>query len=209
MIKALVFDKKGEKAGEIELPKEIFGLDFNADLVHQVVLSQASNRRQGTAKVKDRGEVRGGGKKPWRQKGTGRARHGSRRSPIWVGGGVAFGPTTEKDYKKIIPKKIRRKALLSVLSEKARNKFVLVWDGFEAEKPSTKKAANLINKIIKNDSGMLILPGMDKNTVLSFRNIKKISAVQAKDMNALDLLNKKYVVILKDSLEGIKKTFVK
>ena len=127
-MKVKLYNQNKEEAGQVELPKEIFELKINSDLVHQVVLSQQSNRRQNTASTKGRGEVRGGGKKPWRQKGTGRARHGSIRSPLWRGGGVTFGPTTEKNYKKIIPKKIKRKAVLQVLSAKARENLVLVLD---------------------------------------------------------------------------------
>jgi len=204
-----VYNQKGEKTGEIGLPDEIFGVKLNPDLLNQVVLSQRSNRRRKIAKVKDRGEVRGGGKKPWRQKGTGRARHGSRRSPIWIGGGVTFGPDPEKNYKKVIPAKIRRKALLMVLSEKAKNEQVIILEGFAPEKPRTKEAALLVKKLIKEDSGGLVLPQIDKNLILSLRNIKKIRTLQAKDLNAFDLLNLKYLILFKDSIPVIKETFVK
>jgi len=122
------YNQKGEKTEQIELPKEIFGKEFKPDLIHQVVVSMQSSQRQGTAHAKNRSEVRGGGKKPWRQKGTGRARHGSTRSPIWIGGGVTFGPTKDRNYKKSIPKKMRRAALLSTLSAKAKDKEIAIID---------------------------------------------------------------------------------
>ena len=132
------YNKEGKKVGKKRLPKEIFEVPINSDLVHQVVLSQIANRRQKTAKTKDRAEVRGGGRKPWRQKGTGRARAGSIRSPIWRGGGVTFGPTSERVFSKKIPKKMRRKALFMVLSAKAKEKLILVLDDLKSEKPKTK-----------------------------------------------------------------------
>src|SRR3989338_9034179 len=120
-----VYNEKGEVTGSTILPKEIFQVPMNADLVHQVLISQTANKRQISAHTKNRAEVRGGGRKPWRQKGTGRARVGSIRSPLWRGGGITFGPRTEKVYARDIPKKMRRKALLMVLSEKAKNDLVL------------------------------------------------------------------------------------
>ena len=125
-MKIKVFNQNKEEKGEIELPKEIFEIEVNSDLIYQVVLAQRGNRRQGTAQAKMRGEVRGGGRKPWRQKGTGRARHGSTRSPLWRGGGVTFGPRADKNYKKRIPKKMGRKALFMVLSAKAKENLILV-----------------------------------------------------------------------------------
>lgn len=207
-MKTKLYNQNKEEVGDINLPKEIFELEVNSDLVHQVVLSQQSNRRQNTAKAKGRGEVKGGGRKPWRQKGTGRARHGSIRSPLWRGGGVTFGPTTEKNYKRVIPKKIRRKAVLQILSAKAKENVVLVLDKFDIKEIKTKDMAESISKLFKG-SGLIVLPKMDKNIILSTRNIAKVDTIQAKDLNALDLLNYKYVILLKDSIDVIKKTFVK
>ena len=127
-MKVKVYNQNKDEVGEIQLPKEIFEIEINSDLIHQVVLAQEGNRRQGTAQAKMRGEVRGGGKKPWRQKGTGRARHGSTRSPLWRGGGVTFGPRADKNYKKKISKKMGRKALFMVLSAKAKDNLILVLD---------------------------------------------------------------------------------
>ncbi len=209
-MKAKTYNQKGEEIGEVELPKEIFEIKLNTDLVHQVVLAQQANQRQGSAKVKARGEVRGGGRKPWRQKGTGRARAGSIRSPIWRGGGVTFGPTTEKVFKKRIPKKMRRKALLMVLSAKAKENLLLVLDKLEIEKPKTKAMAELLNKLfLKKGSGLIVLPKMDKSIILSVKNIPKADTIQAKDLNVLDLLSYKYLVVPKEAIRIIKDTFLK
>ncbi len=205
-----VYNQKGKEVGEARLPKEIFDVKMNSDLVHQVVLSQTANRRQKTAKTKDRSEVRGGGKKPWRQKGTGRARVGSIRSPIWRGGGVTFGPTTEKVFKKRIPKKMRKKALFMVLSAKAKENLLLVLDNLKIEKPKTKSMTEILNKLfLKKGSGLVVLPQMDKNIIKSTRNIPRVSTIQAKDLNVLDLLSYKYVMIPKEAIKTIKDTFLK
>jgi len=205
-----IYNQKAEKTGQIELPKEIFELEVNSDLIYQVILSQQSNRRQNTAKAKGRGEVRGGGRKPWRQKGTGRARHGSNRSPIWTGGGVTFGPTTDKNYKKRIPIKMRRKAMLQVLSAKAKENAILILEEVKLKKLKTKEMAEILNKLfLKKGSGIIVLPKMQKELILSVRNIPKTATIQAKDLNALDLLNYKYVLLFKDSIEVIKETFLK
>ena len=209
-MKVKVYNQKKEEIEEIELPKEIFEIKLNTDLVHQVVLVQTANQRQGSAKVKTRAEVRGGGRKPWRQKGTGRARVGSIRSPIWRGGGVTFGPTTEKVFKKRISKKMRRKALFMVLSVKAKENLLLVLDKLEIKKPKTKAMAEVLNKLfLKKGSGLIVLPKMDKNVILSVKNIPKTDTIQAKDLNVLDLLLYKYLVIPKEAIKIIKDTFYK
>jgi len=213
-MKVKLYNQNKEEIGKVELPPEVFAVEVNSDLIHQVVLSQRSNRRQGTAQAKIRSEVRGGGRKPWRQKGTGRARHGSTRSPLWRGGGVTFGPRTDKNYKKIIPLKMKRKALLMVLSAKAKEGMILVIDKLKfdspADGPKTKKMSIVLNKLfLKEGSGILVLSKMNKNLILSIRNIPKTMSIQAKDLNALDLLNYKYVVISKAGIKKIKDTFVK
>jgi len=209
-MKTEIYNQNGEKIGDIDLPKEIFGVEINPDLVHQVVVSQMANRRQKIAHTKDRGEVRGGGVKPWRQKGTGRARHGSIRSPLWKGGGVTFGPRKEKNFKKKINKKMRRKALFMVLSGKARENLVVIFEDLKAEKPKTKIFANLFNNLfLKKGSALLALAAKDDNLMKSIRNISKIEIIQAKDLNPLDLLNYKYLVMTKESLKVIRETFLK
>jgi len=214
-MKALIYNQKGEKVGKAELPAEVFEVKMNTDLVHQMVLVQQANRRKKIAKTKDRSESRGGGHKPWRQKGTGRARVGSNRSPIWKGGGITFGPTTEKIFKKKITKKMRRKALFMVLSAKAKDNLLLVLDNLKIDEPRTKVFIEMIKnwklKIekFKDGSGLVALPGLDKNVILSLRNIPKIDVIQAKDLNVLDLLSYKYLVMPKESMKVIKETFVK
>jgi len=207
-MKVVVYNQQGEKAGQAELPKEIFEVPLNSDLVHQVATAQMANRRQGTAHTKGRGEISGGGRKPWRQKHTGRARHGSIRSPIWRGGGVTFGPTSERNYTKKLNAKMRRKALLMVLSEKARKDLLVLLEDFKMEKPRTKTLVELLSKLpSKSRSSLIALPQMDKKVILSARNIARVSTIQAKDLNTLDLLNKQYIVLPKDSISVIQDTF--
>ena len=207
-MKTKLYNQNKEEIGEATLPKEVFEIEVNSDLIHQVVLSQQSNRRQGSAHAKMRGEVRGGGKKPWRQKGTGRARHGSSRSPLWKGGGVTFGPRNDKNYKKAIPVKMKRKALFMVLSAKAAENMIVVVDKFNIEKPNTKEMA-LSMKKLTDKSALLVLSKMDKNLILSTRNIPKIESIQASDLNVLDLLTYKHVIMSKAGIKKIKETFVK
>ena len=209
-MKTIVYNQEGKEIGQTLLPKEIFEVKLNHDLVHQVVVSQMANRRQVIAHTKDRGEVRGGGKKPWRQKGTGRARHGSIRSPLWKGGGVTFGPTKERVFKKEIPKKMRRKALFMVLSEKVRNNLLILLDKLKIEKAKTKPMTEIFKKLpSKGESVLLVLPGMDKDLILSARNIKNTAVLQAKDLDCFDLLSFKYLVMPKDAIKVIKETFLK
>lgn len=181
---------------------------FNSNLVYQVATSQMSNRRKSIAHTKDRSEVRGGGKKPWRQKGTGRARHGSSRSPIWVGGGVTFGPRNEKNFKRTIPKNIKRKALIEILKEKESNNNIVLVEKIEALK--TKQASEFLKeKSLLKDNCLIVLKDMDKKTILSFRNIPNAKTIQMKDLNCLDVLTAKKIVITKDCLEESKKMFNK
>ena len=142
-----IYNQKGEAVKKIKLPEEVFGLDWNDDLVHQVVVSMASNRRDAIAHTKNRGDVSGGGKKPWRQKGTGRARHGSIRSPIWRGGGITFGPLNERNWSKKINKKMKVKALFTVLSQKLKDSEILFVDNFNFEAPKTKMAKGILEKL--------------------------------------------------------------
>ena len=202
------YDQSGKEVGQTRLPSEIFDVKVNPDLVHQVVISQMSNKRTVIASTKDRAQVRGGGKKPWRQKGTGRARHGSRRSPIWKGGGVTFGPTKERNFEKKINKKMRRKALLMVLSAKAKNNFLLVLEKLTLEKPKTKLMAEVINKLPIKGSSLLVLPELEKDIIRAARNIPNTATVEARNLNALDLLSFKYLVIPKEAIKVIKETFI-
>lgn len=206
-MEALIYNTKGKEAGKIALNENVWGLHWNADLVHQVVESMRSNARTGTASVKDRSAVSGGGKKPWAQKGTGRARHGSSRSPIWRHGGVTHGPLTEKDYSKKINKKVRIKALYTVLSEKLRKNEVLFVDSIAMDTPKTAEAKTVI-KALAGVKGFEKLSTKRKNaayiatsevvpaTAKSFANFGSVHFDDIKNMNPLDLLNNKFVVIV-------------
>lgn len=217
-MKAQVFKQDGGKASEITLSENLFGMKWNADLVHEVVTVMQGNARTTIADTKDRGEVRGGGKKPWKQKGTGRARHGSRRSPIWTGGGIAHGPLSTKDYSRKLNKKVRAKALAVTLSKKQADGEVLFVDSlsFAAPKAAEAKAAikslanasdakELVTK--RKNTAVIVLPGRNTAAEKSFQNFGNLSVVMAKDLNALDLLTYKFVVIAdpKVSLETLEK----
>jgi large subunit ribosomal protein L4 len=204
-----IFDQSGKKISQTLLPKEIFEVKMNFDLVHQVVCSQMSNRRQIIAHSKDRGEVSGGGRKPWRQKGTGRARVGSIRSPLWRGGGVTFGPRKTRVFKKKINKKRKRKALLMVLSAKAKNGLLLILDKMALEKPKTKLMSGILSKLSLKGSSLIALPRTEKNIFLAARNLSRVKTVEPKDLNALDLLSFKYLIMPKEAIKVIKDTFLK
>lgn len=200
--------KGKSKIIDSDLPKGIFNVPMNANLVHQIITSQLANRRQNIAHSKSRAEVSGGGIKPWRQKGTGRARHGSIRSPLWIGGGVALGPRNDKILSKTIPQKMKRKALMMVLSSKAQDGYLVVLDEIKIDEPKTKKAIEFLNKnSINGESCLIALNRMDKNMILAMRNIPRVETIQAKDLNCLDLLSHRYLILDKKGIEEIKKTF--
>ncbi len=205
---AKVYSQDGKEVSKVSLPESVFGVSFNPDLVHDVVVAMQSNARAGTAHTKDRSEVRGGGKKPWRQKGTGRARHGSRRSPIWTGGGVTFGPRSEKDYTKKINKNMRARALASVLSQKLADNEVVFVDTFTFESPKSADAKKVLTALAgvkgqedlgtkRTNAALILISGRDNNTELSFRNFGNVEVKNTKDVNPVDLLTYKYVVVAK------------
>lgn len=211
-MKVSVYNQEGKEIGTTTLPKEVFEVPMNADLVHQVLTIQTANQRQISAHTKDRAEVRGGGRKPWRQKGTGRARHGSIRSPLWRGGGVTFGPRKEKVFEKKVSKKMRRKALFMVLSEKAKNNLLVVIDKIQINPPDggpkTKEMAKIINSLPCRKDSRLILTFGGRKIYLSARNIAKTGVLEVKNLNIVDLLNYKYALILKDGIREIEKIFL-
>jgi len=209
-MKITIYDQEGKEAGTTLLPKEIFDVKMNPDLIHQVVVSQMANRRKVIAHTKTRGEVSGGGKKPWKQKGLGRARHGSIRSPIWRHGGIVFGPTKEKVFTKKIPKKMKRKALFMTLSDKVKNNLLILLDKLKLEQPKTKFMSEILKKLpSKGKSSLIALPEMDKNLILAARNLPEVETIQVKDLNCLDLLSFKYLIMPKESVKVIKETFLK
>jgi large subunit ribosomal protein L4 len=209
---ATVYNQKGEAVGKTELPKGIFEVKNNPELMYQVVTTQAANRRKGTAHTKTRGEVSGGGKKPWRQKGTGRARAGSNRSPIWRKGGTVFGPNHDKVFGGKINKKMRRAALQMALSAKASGNFLVVVDTINPSEPKTKivaaALANLKKNIatFKNGSVLIALPKFEPGTVKAARNLAGVKTLEAAKLNVLDVLNNKYLLLPKDSIGVIATT---
>jgi len=209
-----VYNQKGEKIEEISLPDNIFGVKMNPDLLYQAIRVYQDNKRQATAHTKTRSDVSGGGRKPWRQKGTGRARHSSIRSPIWIGGGVTFGPRNEKVYSCKLPKKMKRLALLMVLSEKARTNSILILDKIELGELKTKLMAqiidNLRNKIEAFAKGSILLALDEKNDRIArvSKNIPKVKTMEARELNSLDLLSYKHLVMPKAAIKVIRETFL-
>ena len=202
-----VYSQAGKEVSTMALPKSVFGVVWNADLVHQVVVSMNANKRAGTAHTKDRSAVSGGGKKPWKQKGTGRSRHGSSRSPIWVGGGVTFGPSNEKDYSKKINKKMRAKALYTVLSRKLSDGHLLLVDTLSLSAKKTKDAVTVTEALAKvsgfekmtstkKTTALIALPERNETVEKSFANLPGVTMVLASDINAVTVMGYTYVVMV-------------
>ena len=201
-----IYNAQGKKNGTVTLPESIFGVAWNDGLMHQVVTGMQANARKSVAHVKTRGEVRGGGKKPWAQKGTGRARHGSSRSPIWKGGGVTHGPRSDKNYSQVIPKKMRAKALFMALSRKFKDGEVLFVDSFGLDAPKTaaaRKALVMLSKVPgfeklstkRKNAALVALAEPTAAAQKSFRNIGNISCVAVRNLNPVSVLTSSYLVI--------------
>ncbi len=203
-----VYSQEGKEVSTIELPAKVFGAPWRSDLVHQVVTSMEGNARARVAHTKDRGEVRGGGRKPWKQKGTGRARHGSSRSPIWRGGGITFGPRSEKKYERSIPKRMRAAALASVLSKKLKDGELMFIESLSLAAPKTKDAKSIMDKLAtvkgfnrlntKRKNAALILLNSKSDAVWkSFSNIGSIAVDETRNVNAVTALKSAYLVVEK------------
>jgi large subunit ribosomal protein L4 len=205
-LQAPLFDSAGESQGHVRLSQHIFGEEPNAPVMHQAYVRQMANARQGTASTKNRGAVSGGGAKPYRQKGTGRARHGSIREPSMKGGGVVFGPHP-RDYSQRMPKQMRRLALRSALSQKAIEGRVRVIDGFGFEEPRTKQAADLIAAIGFDDTTLVVLPAPSYVVSRSFENLKGSKIILARNLNIRDLFTHTYLLLAKDCLELLEENF--
>jgi large subunit ribosomal protein L4 len=202
-LKADILNIKGEKVGTIDLDPEVFDGQVNKDLLYQVITAYLANQRKGTASTKTRGEVRGGGRKPWRQKYTGRARAGSIRSPIWRGGGVVFGPKP-RDYSIDLPKRMKRLALKSSLNAKWIDDELLFLDKLEMDEPKTKKFVEVLKNLgLEGVKSLFILDEVSKNTRLSARNIPYVFLEHAKQVTAYDILNYKKVILTKEGLDII------
>lgn len=204
-MQTVIYSVQGKKAGTVELPESVFGVPFNADLVHQVLVSMESNQRAGTAHTKNRGEVEGSRAKPWKQKGTGRARHGDKRSPIWRGGGVTHGPRNERNYKKVIPAAMKKGALMSVLSEKLRQEKMLFVEKLTLAESKTKDAASILKQLATVDGAKnitrkdarvcLVVKDAPRALVNSFRNLPQVSLVSARQVSAQDIAIARYVIV--------------
>lgn len=215
-MKIKVYNKKAEKVSDIELAEDVFGIDVNEALVHQAYVRQISNERQVLAHTKDRSEVRGGGAKPWAQKGTGRARHGSRRSPIWIGGGVTFGPTKERNFKKDINKKMRQKALLMVISDRVKDEKMLVMEDVKMEEFKTKSfnemLVSLEKKAIKSDdkekrSVLVINDVKDDKVKFSGRNLEGVKVINFDNINIVDLLKYRNLVLTQACVKRLEEQY--
>ncbi|MFN4244962.1 MAG: 50S ribosomal protein L4 [Brevinematia bacterium] len=200
----------GSPKGKIEVSDEIFNCKYNNDLVYKALVAELANSRQGTASTKTRGEVRGGGRKPWRQKGTGRARHGSIRSPIWVGGGIAHGPKP-RDYSIKIPKLMKRKAFFVVLSAKLRNKDLIVVEDFSLGNYKTKEFVKTFGNILKkieNGFGLLVLPSIDRNIILSSRNVPVLKISVYNNLSFKDVFYSSKIVFTKSSIKNYEEMYL-
>ncbi len=214
-MKISVYNQSGEIVGQTLLPKGIFDIEINSDLLWQVVRSYTSNQRQGSAHTKTKGEVSGGGKKPWRQKGTGRSRHSSIRSPLWRGGGTVFGPRNDKVWKQKINKKMARKSLLMALSSKAKEENIVVLEDLKLNEVKTREVAkiiaNLRTKIVnfKKAKTLVVLSNFDKDLIRAAKNIVDLKTIEARNLNALEILSFKYLLMTKDTISALKKMFLK
>ncbi|KKE78575.1 50S ribosomal protein L4 [Oceanobacillus caeni] len=198
MPKVALFNQDGSNAGEVELNDAVFGIEPNTHVLHEAVVMQRASLRQGTHKVKNRSEVSGGGRKPWRQKGTGRARQGSIRSPQWVGGGTVFGPTP-RSYSYKLPKKVRRLALRSALSSKVKEDNLVVLDGISIEAPKTKEVVNMLEALKVADKALIVTDNRDEVVARSANNLQSVKVLTVEELNVLDLLTHDKLILTKDA----------
>jgi len=194
MPKVDVYNISGQKVGDIDLSDDIFAVEINKVAMHSAVVNYLANARQGTQSTKTKAEVSGGGKKPWRQKGTGRARHGSIRNPQWTGGGVALGPKP-RSYKYTLPKKVKRIALKSALTSKVAENNIIVLDDLKLEAIKTKEMVNVLNNLKVDSSALIVLPEVDRNVILSARNLEGVKTTTTNSINTYDILRyNKFIV---------------
>ncbi|MBM7853827.1 large subunit ribosomal protein L4 [Desulfohalotomaculum tongense] len=202
MPKVAVYNINGQQVGETELNDSVWGIQPNEHVLHAAVVMQLAGRRLGTHDTKTRSEVRGGGRKPWRQKGTGRARHGSIRSPIWRGGGIVFGPHP-RSYKYSLPKKVRRLAMKSALSAKVQNGEILVVDSLTLDQPKTKEMVNILNNLNVKTKALVVTAEREDNVIKSARNIPGVKPLRAEGLNVYDILHHDKLVITKDAVAKV------
>ena len=205
MANVSVFNMEGKEVGTIELNDAVFGVEVNEHLVHMAVVQQLANNRQGTQKAKTRSEVSGGGRKPWRQKGTGHARQGSTRSPQWTGGGVVFAPTP-RDYSFKLNKKEKRAALKSALTDKVQNSNLIVVDELKFDEIKTKNFVNVMNNL-KVQKGLVVIADNDTNVVMSAKNVADVNTTLVNTINVYDIMKAKTVVLTKDAVAKIEEVY--
>jgi large subunit ribosomal protein L4 len=209
MAKVKLYNQEGKEVGEVELSASLFGVKPNTAFIHRVVTALQANNRQVLAHTKGRGEVRGGGRKPWKQKGTGQARHGSRRSPIWVGGGITFGPTNERNFSVKLNRAERRRALAMVLSDKvANNKFIVV-DSLTIPEIKTKTVSIMLKQFSFGRHSLVVLEPENLIFQKSVRNLAKVTPISVKSLNIVEILSNETLVISKPALEILEKTYKK
>ncbi len=202
-----VYNQEGKQIGDIALSDKIFGVKPNPTLVHEVVIAEQANDRQAVASTKTRGQVRGGGKKPWKQKGTGRARQGSIRSPQWVGGGIVFGPSSERNFTVKINKKTRRKALFMILSDKVASQRFVVIDAITTAPAKTKAMASLLKKLPIDKTVLMVTPVSDAALLRMIRNLPNVKLTTPNAVSLLDVMNYRTLVFLKDAVPAFEKIY--
>lgn len=214
-LKIKVYNQSAEPVKDLTLSKQVFALEPNQELIHQVMVAQMANSRQVLAHTKDRSEVSGGGRKPWKQKGTGRARAGSSRSPIWIGGGVTFGPTKDRNFKKKINKKMNQQALMMALSDKAKGKALIILENLELPAKKTKGVAEILQKIeqniLKTDrrDWLIVNESVEENAKYAARNLSGVKIVNLENINLLDLLKHRNLLITEKAVQVINERYQK
>ncbi len=206
--KVKVYNEKGEAVKDIELSPAVFSVKINPSVIHQVILALQANSRLNLAHTKDRSEVRGGGRKPWKQKGTGRARHGSIRSPLWVGGGVTFGPRNDRNFSQKINKKMKRKALCMSLSDRAQSGMLKVLEMIDFNEFKTNRVVNLLKKLDLTKSVLIVSDKANLKLVKSVANLPKVEMIEARNLNVLEVAKYQNLLIMEGALEKIEKTFL-
>jgi large subunit ribosomal protein L4 len=202
-----LYTMDGKANGEMSLPEAQFGVKVKPSVVHEALVAQQANRRKAVAHTKTKGEVRGGGKKPWKQKGTGRARQGSTRNPHWVGGGVAFGPRSDRNFSLKINRKTKQKALFMALSDKVNHKNLIVIESIKTEPAKTKSVASLVKKLPLGKTTLIVTPGSDASLMRMVRNMPNVTLVTAQSVNLEDVMKHRSVAFLKDAVAAFEKIY--
>lgn len=206
MPKVALYNIQGDKVGEIELSDEVFGVEIRPDIMHRAVLSYLANQRLGTASTLTRAEVSGGGRKPWRQKGTGRARHGSIRSPIWRKGGIVFGPKP-RSFSMKMPNKLKRFALKSALSAKTKENELILLDSLTMEAPKTKQMVSILSNLKVDKKSLIVIADKDENVVKSARNIPGVKTTYVNTLNVYDILNHDYLIMTQEAAKRVEEVY--